>query len=173
MNLLITLLQIIIPSAIVFATAYFLVKNFLDNESKKRMSEIKKTNQELITPVRLQAYERVVLFLERITPNSLVMRIHSSGMSARALHGELLKTIRLEFEHNVAQQVYISNKAWAEVKNSKEEIIKLINVCSTKVDGVATGAQLAEKIIEVSSQIPKLPTQIAIENLKKEIALAF
>ncbi|MBL7884335.1 MAG: hypothetical protein JNL69_09715, partial [Bacteroidia bacterium] len=71
--------MIILPSGIVFITTYYLVKNFLDHESRKKSIDLKLNNQTLITPIRLQAYERVVLFLERINPNGLIMRSNKVG----------------------------------------------------------------------------------------------
>src|SRR3569832_2104516 len=92
------ILKIILPSGIVFLTTYYLVKNFLDHENRKRVVDLKLANQTLITPIRLQAYERVILFLERINPNSMVMRLNKTG-SAVNFQSEILKTIRSEFEH--------------------------------------------------------------------------
>lgn len=165
--------KIIIPAAVVFATAYFLVKNFLDDQSKKRQDEIRQANQNIITPVRLQAYERLALFLERISPNNLVMRVHKNGMSALLLQAELIKTIRNEFEHNLSQQIYISNNSWHLVKNAKEEIIKLINISAAKVSDTGTGLELAQVILQIAAQIKKMPTEVAMEYIKKEISQSF
>jgi hypothetical protein len=165
--------KIIIPAVIVFTTAYLLVKKFLDNESKKRMSELKSSGQNLVTPLRLQAYERIVLLLERISPNSIVTRVARPGISAAVLQAELIKTIKAEFEHNLAQQIYVSASAWELVKNAKEEIIKLVNISVSRLDARATGNELAHKIIELSGQVQKLPTQVAIDFIKKEISQNF
>lgn len=173
MNVIIDIILVLIAAGAVFATSYFTVKNFLDNESKKRLTELRQANQSLITPIRLQAYERVVLFLERISPNSLVMRVHRNGMSALLLQSELIKTIRSEFEHNLSQQIYMSNNSWQMVITAKEEIIKLVNISATKVPETATGLELAQTILSISSQINKLPTQVAIEYIKKEIGQNF
>ena len=69
------ILKYILPSGIVFATAYFLLKAFIDNDNRKKLIEIKTNNQALINPIRLQAYERIILLLERISPGSLIMRV--------------------------------------------------------------------------------------------------
>ncbi len=172
MDYLFEIVKIILPAAIVFLTAYFLVKNFLDHESSKRLVDLKLANQTLITPIRLQAYERVILFLERINPTSLVMRINKA-VSAPMLQGELLKTIRSEFEHNLSQQIYMSGKSWEAVIRAKEETIKLINVASTKVSPEASGMELAQTIITVSAQLSELPTKVAIDFIKKEIREEF
>lgn len=166
------ILKFILPAGIVFLTTYYLVKNFLNHENNKRGLDLKLANQTLVTPIRLQAYERVILFLERINPNGLVMRVNK-GVSAPMLQGELLKTIRSEFEHNLSQQIYMSNKAWEAVIKAKEETIKLINVASTKVSPQASGMELAQAIITVSAQLTELPTKLAIDLIKREIGREF
>ncbi|MDF2436132.1 MAG: hypothetical protein K0Q95_508 [Bacteroidota bacterium] len=164
--------MIILPSGIVFLTTYYLVKNFLDHESRKKTLDLKLANQTVLTPIRLQAYERVVLFLERINPNGMVMRANKNTSGA-ILHGDLLKTIRTEFEHNLSQQIYMSNKSWEAVVKSKEETIKLINVAASKVSSDANGLELAQAVIAVSSQLTEMPTKNAIDAIKKEIGKEF
>ncbi len=166
------IVKLILPAGIVFLTTYYLVKNFLDQESRKKMIDVKLANQAVITPIRLQAYERMVLFLERINPSSLVMR-SNKATSAPMLQGELLKTIRTEFEHNLSQQIYMSTKAWEEVVKAKEEKIKLINVASTRISPESNGMELAQAVITVSSQLSDLPTKVAIDFIKKEIGKEF
>lgn len=173
MDLLFDFLKIIIPSGIVFATCYFLVKKFLDNENSKNQLQGKSVNSQIITPLRLQAYERMTLFLERISPNNLIMRVYKSGMGSHMLHAELLKTIRSEYEHNLSQQIYISPNAWSMIKNAKEEMIRLVNLSANRLGETASGSQLSQFIIEAGSQIKKLPTEAALDYLKKEIAQNF
>jgi hypothetical protein len=167
------LLKFILPSLVVFLTAYYIIKQFMTNADRKRFAEVKHKNSEIITPVRLQAYERVILLLERISPSSLVMRVNKSGTSVRFLHAELLKSIRSEFEHNLSQQIYMSNAAWKMVKDAKEEMIKMINMSASKVSDSATGMDLAHQIFNDISTLKKLPTETAIEFIKKEIGQSF
>ncbi len=172
MDQLFEILKLILPAGIVFLTTYYLVKNFLSHENSGKVLDLKLANQAVITPIRLQAYERIILFLERINPNSLVMRTNKAT-SAPVLQGELLKTIRSEFEHNLSQQIYMSSKAWEAVIRAKEETIKLINVASTKVSSEANGMELAQAVISVSSQLSDLPTKVAIDFIKREIGKEF
>lgn len=164
--------MVILPSGIVFITTYYLVKNFLDHESRKKTLDLKIANQTVITPIRLQAYERVILFLERINPNGLIMRSNKVGTAAQ-FQGDLLKTIRAEFEHNLSQQIYMSAMAWDAVIKSKEETIKLINVASSRVNADASAMELAQAIIAVASQLSEMPTKSAIDFIKKEIGKEF
>ena len=173
MELPLQILLTVIPVLFVSASTYYLIRGFFENEERKRKAETRMGNKEIITPVRLQAYERVVLFLERITPNSLVMRVFKHGMSGKLLQAELVKSIRSEYEHNMSQQLYMSNQCWEIVKTAKEETVKLINIASTKITEDAAGMDLANAIIEIASQIQKLPTQVAVEALKKELSQEF
>ncbi len=170
MDAFIEILKIILPAGAVFAAAYLIVKRFLDNDQKQRELDLKKSNQNLITPLKIQAYERIVIFLERIHPNTLVVRTNKNGYSAQQLHMELIKAIKSEYEHNLSQQIYLSPGAWEMVKNAKEEIMKLINISATKVAHDRSSNDLAMMILNITANLDKkLPSEIAIEFVKKEI----
>jgi hypothetical protein len=170
MDAFIEILKIILPAGAVFAAAYLIVKKFLENDAKRRDQEIRKINQSAITPLRLQAYERIIIFLERIHPNTLVVRVNKNGMNAHQFHMELIKTIKSEYEHNLSQQIYMSHGSWELVKNAKEEIIKLVNLTSTKVSHDATSNDLAMMILNVTGGLgKKLPNDVAVEFIKKEV----
>lgn len=167
------IVKLTLPALLVLAACYTLVKRFLDDEARKRMVDLRQSNQQIITPLRLQAYERLILLLERISPNNLVVRVTRPGIDAAVLQSELIKTIKAEYEHNLSQQIYVSSKAWDLVKNAKEEIIKLVNISASQLSSRSTGNELAQKIIELSGQVQKMPTQVAIDFVKKEISQQF
>ncbi|HNZ42625.1 MAG TPA: hypothetical protein PLI16_03120 [Bacteroidales bacterium] len=162
------ILKYTIPSGVVFATAFFILRAFLQNGTQKKLLELKLSNQNVITPVRLQAYERVILLLERISPSSLVLRVARPGMSAVELQAALLQTVRDEFEHNLSQQIYMSGTAWDMTRNAKEEMIKIINLASTRLNDEATAADLGSVILELAMSQDKLPVNMAIDYIKKE-----
>ncbi len=163
------IVKILLPAGLVFAATYFVLRSFLQREFRDQMVEIRKQHRDTLTPVRLQAYERLILFLERISPNNLLLRVHQSGMSAKYLRAELLRTIREEYEHNLSQQIYVSNKTWDLVKRAKEEMIKLINTEAEQLKDDATGIDLSKKIFNKTSQMEQLPTQVAANYLKNEV----
>lgn len=174
MDGLIEILKIFLPAAAVFAAAFFTVHRFLDNEQKRRDHELKKSAQSAITPLKLGAYERVVIFLERIHPDTLVVRVNKHGMTAQQLQIELVKTIKTEYEHNLSQQIYISHNAWELVKTAKEEIIKLINISATKVAHDSNSTELAMMVLNITANLDKrLPNEVALEYIKKEISQIF
>lgn len=167
------ILKLILPALIVFLTSFYMIKRFLDNEDKKRLAELREQGHKFVTPIRFQAYERMIIFLERISPESLLMRVHNPSMNARQFQSELLQTIRTEFEHNLSQQIYISNAGWDHVKRAKEETIKIINLASSKVNDKSSGIELSKAIFSVISALGKMPSQSAIDFLKKEIRGSF
>ena len=169
----IELLKILLPSVVVFLTVYLVIRKYFDQQTKTQMKEIRAEAHKTILPLRLQAYERVVLFLERISPGSIVMRTYKPGMSAKLLQAELVRTIREEYEHNMTQQVYVSTNTWALVRNAKEEITRLINVSATHLGPDANGIELSQIIFETSAKIDKLPTDVAITYAKNEIQKLF
>ena len=167
------IIKLTIPGLLVLGATIFLVKKYLEANQRDKVYNLKANAQKEILPRRLQAYERMVLFLERISPNSLIMRVHKQGMSAKILQAELIKAIREEYEHNIAQQVYISPEGWNKAKTAKEEMIQLINISVTKVNNDSTGVELAQKIFEMATALGTLPTDSAIILLKKEIQKYF
>lgn len=172
MNDLLEILKYLLPSLVVLGTAYFLLKLFLENEQKKRTSDIKLAGYKIVTPIRLQAYERIVLLLERISPDSLVMRVHKPEFSALQLQNALILNIRDEFEHNLSQQVYVTSQAWELVRNAKEDMIKLVNTAAAKLNDNASALELSQKIFELSLG-DRIITKSALEFIKNEIRQIF
>ena len=127
-------------------------------------------NSRTVLPIRLQAYERIVLFLERISLESLLVRTNTPGMSAAELHSMLLNTIRSEFEHNLSQQIYMSQQAWEVVKNARSNSIKIINTEFEQTPQTATGLEFSKHLLDRMMELEKEPTKTAIEYIKNEIA---
>ena len=173
MDTFLEILKYTLPSLIVFGTAYLIIRSFIDNDQKKRKLEIRLANQKTITPIKLQAYERLILLLERISPESIIVRIQEANMTAEFLHKALLKVIRTEYEHNLSQQIYVSANAWSVVKTAKENVVKLVNNSADKVDKKATSFELSKVILESMMTNNITPTQTAIDFLKREASQYF
>lgn len=162
-----------VPALVVFLTVFYMLHAYFTDQEKKRKLKAVLNNSELITPIRLQAYERIILFLERISPDSLIMRVSEPGMSSKQLQTELLAAIRAEFEHNLSQQLYISAEAWENVKTARANTIKMINTAAENLAGNAPYLQLSAAILDLSVQEEKTPTALAIEFIKKEVQKLF
>ncbi len=173
MEAILDVLKFTLPGLIVFATAYFLLKTLMDNEQKKRTMESKLNNQKLITPLRLQAYERLILFLERITPDQIILRTFETWQTSEDLQSALIQTIRAEYEHNISQQVYVSGKTWGAIKITKENMVKIVNTCAARLPKDAPAVDLTRLILEMVMSLEREPTATAIELLKIEASQYF
>ena len=170
MNTLSEILLTTIPALIVLITAWVVLRSMLKNDQDRRRQELVLQNSRTVTPIKLQAYERIVLFLERISLESLLVRVSSSDMTAAQLHSALLTTIRSEFEHNLSQQIYMSQNAWEVVRNARSNMIKLINSEAEKLKPEATSLDLSRLLLERVMELEKEPTRAAIDFVKAEIS---
>lgn len=170
MEMVADILKITIPALLVLLTAWFILRNMIKNDQDKRRQELIMQNSNTVLPIRLQAYERIILFLERISLESLIVRVSSSDMSANQLHSAMLSAIRSEFEHNLSQQIYMSPQAWEVVRNARSNMIKIINSEVEKMPSNSTGMALSRQLLERIMELEKEPTRAAIDYLKGEIA---
>ncbi len=153
----------------IFGGAFFLLWYYLKNTKKPVQEKIPPDDQKIILPLKLQAYERFVLLLERIHPANLVMRVNSAELSSIQLQSQLVRSIREEFEYNLSQQLYVSEASWELIKNAKEETIALINQASGKVGENAHSSELIKAIFDISMERGKLPVETALETIKREL----
>ncbi|WP_066758537.1 DUF7935 family protein [Crocinitomix algicola] len=175
----------IIPAIIFFGAVYYITNkwvevqrekmklNFIDKKGQGTNSTPNNDLNKQFLPMQVDAYQRMVLFLERISPNNMVMRLNNPGLPARAFQQKLLENIRQEYEHNLAQQIFISSDAWSKVQASKEEVLKIINMAATKLEGTALANDLSKGIFEITAQLKSQPTDQAIAFLKDELNQKF
>lgn len=173
MDTILEILKYILPSVVVFFTAYYVMKIFLDVEDKKRMLQFKMDSKAATIPIRLQAFERLTLYLERINVANMVIRIQNTGLNNAQYQMLLVSTVRNEFDHNLSQQMYISTSSWDAIKAAKEETIKIINLAAAQLSPDGQAFQLATKIIEITADEQVTPSDKALEILKKEIRQYF
>lgn len=173
MDIIIELAKLLIPAVVVLYGMYLTVKSFLNKEFEKKVVDLRMKNSETVLPVRLQAYERMCLFLERIAPNNLILRLNDSSYSAKQLQQILLADIREEFNHNLSQQLYMGDESWRQVKYAKEEIATIINRAAEDLPKDAKGIDLAKKIFEQMQNSDKDPITDALTHVKNEIRQVF
>ena len=130
----------------------------------KAKTELRLVTARMVTPLKIQACERFLLFLERSQLPVLVKRIYTPGMVKDGFHIALLQSVEEEFEHNLAQQLYVSNDAWMAVKSAKEELVNQINATFDKTDDGTEVALIAQALVA----LPNPFIDQAILMLKKE-----
>lgn len=162
-------LNAVLPAAIVLFGMYLIVKSFLEKDFQKKLVEIKLKSTETILPIRLQAYERICLLLERVSPSNLVPRINDSSYNAAVFNQRLIMEVREEFNHNLSQQVYMSDQAWNVTKAAINDLNSILNAAAQTVNPEAKGIELAKNIFERYSSLENDPIETALTIVKNEI----
>jgi len=164
------ILKYVIPALVVLGASYLTIKQMHDRELSHRKIDLALGNQKIITPMRMAAIERIVLFLERITPESIVGRVLQPNMTCIELQMALLTTIRAEFEHNLSQQIYVSEKSWEAVKAAKESMLQLINTVAQRFENTAKASEMGTMMIQMYAQVEETPLENALLVVKSEVA---
>lgn len=168
LELLMDLLKITVPAVVVAVTVAKIISGYFKNIKESNDQEIKLKTREISLPLRFQAFERLVLLMERVSINNLLLRLSSSGMTVGDYTFELVHNINQEFEHNLSQQLYVSNAAWEKVKVAKDSMIMIVNNCAQSLDANAPADALVDILLQqLQLQESYAPTD-AIFFLKKE-----
>ncbi|MDR3704724.1 MAG: hypothetical protein P4L28_02305 [Paludibacteraceae bacterium] len=170
MDLLTVILAATIPAVLILIIVYLVIDKMLKAENTRRNFEVRKSAMQTMTPIRLKAYERMVIFLERINPESILTRQTLKDTSALQLQSLLLQQIRQEWEHNISQQLYIKADSWIMLRNAKESMVQLINTCAAEATMSASALDFAKLIIETYQSVEKTPLDAALAMLKVDIA---
>jgi len=173
MDILTEFVKILLPAGIVLYAMFLTVRSMLDKEIERKKVDLKYKLQETVVPLRLQAYERLALLLERISPKNLILRMNNPAYSAPEFHMVLIHEIREEFNHNLSQQIYISEELWGLIKNAIEDIISIINQASAELDPSAKSVDLTKMIFEKKLGMKTDAITNALSQLKKEVSLFY
>ncbi|MEP3836379.1 MAG: hypothetical protein ABJM36_01975 [Algibacter sp.] len=157
-----------IPTVITGIIAFYFFRQHTKNEDNRRSYLLKKDMQVNAMPLRLQAYERMALFLERISPSKLLIRITPTSSNKEDYEALLIKSIEQEFEHNLSQQIYISDKCWSIVTTSKNATIQLIrkSSMSEKTDS----ANKLREVVLTEMMERRSPSDAGLAFIKEEVS---
>ncbi|RYD58155.1 MAG: hypothetical protein EOP56_04335 [Sphingobacteriales bacterium] len=168
----VTILEILkytIPAIIVLIASYLIVQKFLVSELKRKQLALLQESQDITIRLRLQAYERLALYAERIHPRNLIPRVYQGGMTVADLQHALIFNIRTEFEHNLSQQIYVSKQVWDTVRNVKEQEMNLVNQIAKQLNPEASAKELHARMIDYIMSVPgDLPGDIALSIINEE-----
>jgi hypothetical protein len=163
------ILKYIIPAIIVLICSYLIISKFLVTDLKQKQLKMLQSNQEVTVRLRLQALERLVLFIERIHPRQIVPRIYQSGMTVTDLQQALVFNIRAEFEHNLSQQIYVSKQVWDTVRGVKEQEINMISQIAQQLSPEAPAKELHMRIVDyLLTTEEAVPVEIALQMINDE-----
>ena len=163
----IPLLLSLIPALFVAVLAYLYFKMHTDNEERRRRYLLHKESQKQSLPLRLQAYERMALFLERISPAKLMHRMAPVAEDKKSYESLIINTIEQEFEHNLTQQIYISDEAWSAIKTAKNSTIAMVRKAS--LDEAVTDAIKMREVVITQVIENGAPSDAALGIIKAEV----
>lgn len=169
MAILLEILQSTVPALIVFLTVYFLLREFFQREYRLRLTDVQRKSAQTTLPLRLQAYERMAIFTERIALPKLILRIRTESMSAKDLHAALMITIEQEFDHNVAQQIYMSAEMWQLLEMCKNEAIGLLAMAFKEVPEDASGWEFSNAVFKLLGETGQVAQRQCQIGLRKEV----
>ena len=168
---LLNLLMYIIPALVTGAIAYLFFKEHVENENNRRTFLMHKELQKESFPLRLQAYERLTLFLERIVPAKLLLRVHPTSSNKEDYESLLIASIEQEMEHNLAQQIYVSEECWIVVNASKNATIQLIRKAAL-LEKTDSANKLREVILSEMME-GHAPSHAGLSYIRDEVSKMF
>lgn len=165
----IDILKFTIPSLVVLLSVWIVMRYLLRGEEERRLWEIKKNTEKEVTPIRLRAYERLALLLERTEPEQLLSDLNLTQMTKAELEQRLLLNVRREWEHNMSQQIYVGDDVWAKVMKARDEIASFIHTMALQMPAESTTLDYAKVLMSAYRLNGTTPHQIAMEALKDEV----
>lgn len=170
-----TILEILkytIPAIVVLIASAIIVNKFLVNETQRKRLSIFQENMDTTLRLRLQAYERLALYMERIHPRVLIPRLYETGMTVRDLQTAITMTINTEFEHNLSQQIYVSAQIWKTVQGVKEQELAMVNQIASQLNPDNSAKELHQRMIDfIISNENSIPVEVALEVINNEAKL--
>lgn len=169
-----TLLEIIkltIPGLVVFGTVYVLIKHLGQQMLAAKGSEQQAETRKITIQIRLQAYERLSLYCERISIPNLIIRLRADNMTPASLKWAMLMAIQQEFEHNITQQIYVSESLWKILRLAREQVMATIDQVAVGLDKTASTDEFIAALFQRVAEQEMDPLQTALSAIKKEASL--
>lgn len=142
------ILKYTVPGLVVFVTAYFLLKLYLDDRLRYELATQRSESLKITLPLRLQAYERLTLLCDRISIPNTLLRIRMPGMTVGELRGALMLAISQEFDHNTSQQLYVSDTLWQIISFAKNDALNFVMQTATDLDPKADAQVLVNALLQ-------------------------
>jgi len=166
------ILKYTIPAIVVLIACTIIVNKFLINETQRKRLAIFRQGMDTTLRLRLQAYERLAMYMERIHPRVLIPRVYETGMTVRDLQTAMLEVVRAEYEHNLSQQIYVSAQVWKTVQSVKEQEMAMMNQLASQLNPEASAKELHQRMIEfIVANENSIPAEVALEVINNEAKL--
>ena len=167
------ILKYTIPALLVMLTTWLILWKMLQEERAKRELELKRNAQKETLALRLRGYERMAMLLERTTPEALLRDLDVQDLNAQQISTLLLQKLRLEFDHNLSQQIYVSDATWEAISEAREQMILFLSTTARQFPAETNGVEVAKLMLTAYAQNGETPNQKAMKILKDEASTLF
>ena len=167
------ILKYTLPALLVLLATWLVLWKMLQEDRAKRQFELKRKSQKEITPLRLRGYERLALLLDRTTPEALLRDLDVQELTAQQISSILLQKLRLEFDHNLSQQIYVSDEVWEAITEAREQMVLFLSTMSRQFPAETNGVEVAKLMLTAYAQNGETPHQKAMKKLKDEVRTLF
>ena len=157
-----------LPALCVLLTTWLVMHKFYKSEAEKRLWELKRLSQKEISPLRMRAYERLSLLLERTTPEHMLLELNLGEMTILQVQQHLMRTIRMEYDHNLSQQIYVSEQVWDAIIASRDQMVAFINTMAQQMPPESTALDYAKVLITAYASNGETANQKAMQDLRTE-----
>jgi hypothetical protein len=165
-------IQVLVVGVLISIVIY-IFNSWIKHRERSWVFILKQDNNKALAPLRISAYERIIVMLERSTPQAMVMRLSPTASNAAYLHLDLSKALREEFEHNISLQMYVSDECWNKVKRAREETNELYKVAFTRVKANSPASEFAREILHLEAAVGNSAIREAILAVRSEMGRYF
>lgn len=166
--IMIEILKYCVPALCVLLTTWLVMHKFYQSEAEKRLWELKRLSQKEISPLRMRAYERLALLLERTTPEHMFLDLNLAEMTILQVQQHLMRTIRMEYDHNLSQQIYVSEEVWTAILASREQMVAFINSVAQQMPKDSSALDFAKVMITAYAANGETTNEKAMQLLRSE-----
>jgi hypothetical protein len=153
--------------------SYYFIKSDIQRYFSIKAEERRNEDRKQLLPLRLQAHERITVFIDRINPTNLFIRLYEPGLSVREFQAIILNDIRSEFQHNVTQQLYVSKATWSVVMKLKDDTVAMINNAVTGLPEGLPAVDLSKKVLQHIGGLENNPYDLTLDLIKDDIHQLF
>lgn len=163
------LASIIIPAIIILAFIHYLFRREFDKYLDYKFTPIGSSANDQMLPHKLQAHERMIVFVERINPSNVLVRVHQQGISVEDLQSLVINELNSEYQHNITQQLYIDDITWNVIRKLKDDTIAMIGNAAKGLPIDATGVDLSKKVLQHLATMQENPYDLTLTLIKNGI----
>lgn len=170
MEWLVDIIKVVVPMGLMILLAYVLLSQYFDGQVRLNAMKLQRERKKDTLELKLNAYERLALYLERISFPDLIMRVNTGRMEANTLYTALLMTIQKEYEHNLSQQVYISENLWNIIRIAKQELSNIVTDAYSE-DQHQSQDELIDRLLKKYGGWESNPIEMAKSAVRQEASL--